>query len=177
LTAFRTGMREGEILNLVWSKVDIEKALIELEASDTKDKEPRDIPIPPDLLEMLKRTPRALHDPHVFLWKGKKIRGEQFRVWVQRACKDANIPYGRSVKNGFVPHDLRHGFVTFMRKAGVDRSVIMELTGHSTDSMFHRYNEIDSDDRRKAMSKFDEFLQKEQEKIDQKNVNIGKVTI
>src|SRR4030042_6024113 len=115
LTAFRTGMRGGEVLNLVWSKVDIENALIQLEAIDTKDKEPRVIPIAPDLLEMFKRTPRALHDPHIFQWKGKKIRGEQFRVWVQRACKEANIPYGHSVKGEFVPHDLRHGFVTFMR--------------------------------------------------------------
>ena len=46
-----------------------------------------------------------------------------------------------SSRVGFIPHDLRHGFVTYMRKAGIDKSVIMELTGHSTDAMFHRYND------------------------------------
>jgi integrase len=165
--AFRMGMREGEVLNLVWSRVDLENLLIKLEAGDTKDKEPRVIPIPADLLEILKRTPRALHNPHVFLWNGRKIRGEQLRVWVKKACENANIPYGRTVNDGFVPHDLRHGFVTYMRKAGVDRSVIMELTGHSTDAMFHRYNEIDSDDRRKATRLLEGFLQSESANVDQ----------
>ena len=160
-------MREGEILNLVWPRVDLENFLIKLEAGDTKDKDPRFIPIPSDLLQMLKRTPRALRDPHVFLWNGSKIRGEQFRVWVRRACEDANIPYGRTVNDGFVPHDLRHGFVTYMRKAGVDKSVIMELTGHSTDAMFHRYNEVDSDDRKEAMNRFEVFLRNASAKVDQ----------
>jgi integrase len=167
LTAFRTGMREGEILNLVWSKVDLENRLINLEAQDTKDREPRSIPIPGDLLEVLKRTPRALHDAHVFLWKGKKISGEKFREWVKLACEEAGISYGRFVEGGFIPHDLRHGFVTYMRKAGVDKSVIMELTGHSTDSMFHRYNEIDGDDQRDAMNRLEGFLRDASAKVDQ----------
>jgi len=54
-----------------------------------------------------------------------------------------------------------------MRKAGVDKSVIMELTGHSTDSMFQRYNEIDGDDRKMAMRKLEGFLQSEIAKVDQ----------
>lgn len=166
-TGFRTGMREGEFLGLLWPRIDLENRLINLEAQDTKDREPRSIPIPEDLLEVFKRTPRALHDPHVFLWNGRKIRGEQFRVWVKRACEDANIPYGRTVSDGFVPHDLRHGFVTYMRKAGVDRSVIMELTGHSTEAMFHRYNEVDSDDRRKATHLLEGFLRSESANVDQ----------
>ncbi len=165
--AFRTGMREGEILSLLWSRIDIENLLIKLEAKDTKDREPRVIPIPGDLLEILKRTPRALHDLHVFLWKGKKISGEKFREWVKRACEEAGVSYGRFVKGGFIPHDLRHGFVTYMRKAGIDKSVIMELTGHSTDAMFHRYNEIDGDDRRKAMDRLEGFLKGEYATVDQ----------
>jgi integrase len=168
LTAFRTGMREGEILKLVWPKVDLENRVIKLEAGDTKDKEPRIIPIPGDLLAMLRHTPRVpVHDPHVFLSKGKKIGAETFREWVKKACEEAGILYGRFAKGGFVPHDLRHGFVTYMRKAGVDRSVIMELTGHSTEAMFHRYNEIDGEDRRKAMSQFESFLNNRSENVDQ----------
>ncbi len=166
-TAFKTGMREGEVLGLVWSKIDLENRLINLEAQDTKDREPRSIPIPGDLLEVFKRTPRALYDTHVFLWKGKKISGEKLRKWVKEACEKAGISYGRFVEGGFIPHDLRHGFVTYMRKAGVDKSVIMELTGHSTDAMFHRYNEIDGDDRRKAMNQLEGFLRNESASVDQ----------
>lgn len=43
--AYYTGMRKGEILHLTWDKVDFKNRLIRLEASDTKDKEPRTIPI------------------------------------------------------------------------------------------------------------------------------------
>jgi len=41
--AFKMGMRQGEILNLTWPKIDLERHLVKLEAGDTKDKEPRAI--------------------------------------------------------------------------------------------------------------------------------------
>ena len=46
-----------------------------------------------------------------------------------------------------------------MRKAGVDRSVIMKITGHKTMAMFERYNTVDSDDARCAMTQFEKHLQ------------------
>jgi hypothetical protein len=52
-----------------------------------------------------------------------------------------------------------------MRKAGVDQSVIMKLTGHKTAAMFHRYNTVDTADAREAYQKFDGFLTQEQEEI------------
>ena len=42
-----------------------------------------------------------------------------------------------------------------MRKAGVDQTVIMKLTGHKTLSMFNRYNTVDQDDAVEAMRKSD----------------------
>lgn len=44
-----------------------------------------------------------------------------------------------------------------MRKAGVPESVIMEITGHSTRSMFDRYNTIDQEDTQKAVSQMEDF--------------------
>ncbi|MBM4313659.1 MAG: hypothetical protein FJ122_07025 [Deltaproteobacteria bacterium] len=40
-----------------------------------------------------------------------------------------------------------------MRKAGVDRSVIMKITGHKTLSIFEGYNTIDAEDARSALVK------------------------
>jgi len=45
-----------------------------------------------------------------------------------------------------------------MRKAGVDKEVIKAITGHSTDSMFTRYNKIDRDDIDQAVEKLEVFL-------------------
>ena len=47
-----------------------------------------------------------------------------------------------------------------MRKAGVDTSVIMAISGHRTMAMFKRYNRIDLDDGRDATRKLETYLSK-----------------
>ncbi|MDR3567347.1 MAG: site-specific integrase [Syntrophobacteraceae bacterium] len=163
--AFYTGMRRGEVLSLTWDKVDMERRMIRLEAADTKDKEPRVIPILPELFEILKEIPRALHDPHVFLFRGKPVAS--IKTGLIKACKDAGVNYGRFEKGGFVFHDLRHSFNTYMRKAGVAQSVIMKITGHSTDEMFRRYNSIDADDAHQAIDQYGSFLRNLDQSLDQ----------
>ena len=44
------------------------------------------------------------------------------------------------------------------RKAGIDRSVIMKLTGHKTLSMFTRYNTVDQADAEEAMRRLESFF-------------------
>ena len=80
------------------------------------------------------RRLRDIQSGHVFLYRGLPV--SDIRSSLKVACRKAGIIYGRFEKNGFVFHDLRHSFVTFMRKAGVPESVIMEITGHSTQQMF-----------------------------------------
>ena len=65
---------------------------------------------------------------------------------LKAGCEKIKLAYGRSIEGGFVFHDLRHTFNTDMRKAGVQQSVIMAITGHSTRAMFDRYNTIDVKD-------------------------------
>jgi len=155
-TAFYTGMRRGEILNLTWDKVDLKNRVIRLESKDTKDKEPRRIPICNALYAILNAIPRAIHDNHVFLYRGKPIR--DLRQAMRRALKDAGIQYGRANKDGLVFHDLRHTFNTNMRKAEVPESVIMEITGHSTREMFLRYDTVDETDTKNAVDQFESYL-------------------
>ena len=155
-TAFYTGMRKGEVLSLTWDKVDLKKKVISLEAKDTKTDEPRKIPICNTLHKILTKIPRYIHDNHVFLYAHKPIR--DIRAGLIRACNDANIKYGRKGSDGFVYHDLRHCFTTYMRKAGVAKSVIMDITGHKTDEMFYRYNKNDNNDALEAVDKFEQKL-------------------
>ena len=155
-TAYYTGMRRGEILNLTWDKVDMKDRFINLEAEDTKDMEKRSIPICDELYEILKVIPRNLHNPHVFTFRGKPV--SDIRTGIRKACEKAGIKYGRSAKGGFIFHDLRHTFNTNMRKAGVQESVIMAITGHSTREMFDRYNTIDREDTRNAVNQLEVFF-------------------
>jgi len=102
-----------------------------------------------ELAGFLESLPRAIHNNHVFLFKGKPVR--DIRTALKDGCKKAGIPYGQKEKNGFVFHDLRHSFNIHMRKAGVPESVIMKMTGHSTRQMFDRYNTVDMEDARQAV--------------------------
>ena len=77
---------------------------------------------------------------------------------MKNACKKAGIVYGRFEKDGFIFHDLRHSYVTHARKAGIAESVIMAMTGHSTRTMFDRYNRVDEDDTRQAMVNLNQYL-------------------
>ncbi len=104
-------------------------------------------------------------DNHVFQFHGKPVG--DIRTGLKKACKKAKIKYGRFVKGGFICHDLRHTFNTNMRKAGVQESVIMEVTGHSTREMFDRYNTIDEDDTRSAVDQMTAFLDPVDHPVDQ----------
>ena len=139
--------------------------IIRLKVSETKDKEARKIPICDGLYEILSSIPKAIHDNHVFLFKGKPIK--DFRTALRRACHDAGIPYGRYTKDGFVFHDTRHCFNTNMRRSGVPESVIMKITGHSTREMFLLYDTVDSNDTRNAVAQMESFLKSVDQNVDQ----------
>ena len=149
-TAYYTGMRAGEIFNLTWKKVKLEEGYIDLLAADTKTSEPRRIPLNDALRGLfadLKKVRHLKHD-RVFTYQGSPVRN--IKRSFRSACRAAGI-------EDFRFHDLRHTFNTNMRKAGVDRSVIMKITGHKTMSMFERYNTVDGNDAVEACRRLVEF--------------------
>jgi len=159
---YYTGMRSGEIFGLTWDRVDLGARMIKLRAKDTKDREARNVPICDELYQILKALPSRIQktdsDPHVFQYKGSGMKKADRSL--KTACNDAGIKYGRFEKGGFVFHDLRHTFNTNMRKAGIAESVIMKITGHSTREMFDRYNNIDNQDIKNAIRKFEDHFVK-----------------
>jgi len=81
----------------------------------------------------------------VSLLKGSAIL--DIRTSLVAGCKDAGIPYGRKVENGFTFHDLRHTAKTIARKAGVDKNVRMVIFGHANpNDMDLRYDTVDEGD-------------------------------
>ncbi len=94
---------------------------------------------------------RHLKHAHIFTYQGNPVKN--IKRSFARACREAGIA-------DFRFHDLRHTFNTNMRKAGVDRSVIMKITGHKTMSMFERYNTVDGNDAQEAFRRLDDFLSK-----------------
>jgi len=150
-------MRRGEILKLTWDKVDLVNRMIRLRAADTKERKAKNIPISKTLRTILMQVPSRGDNGPVFRYKEKAIL--DIRVGFQKGYKDAGIPYGRKVENGFTFHDLRHTAKTIARKAGVDKNVRMVIFGHSNpNDMDLRYDTVDEEDLIDAIDKIETFL-------------------
>ena len=59
---------------------------------------------------------------------------------------------------GLFVHDLRRTVIRNMIRAGVEISVAKKISGHRTDSTFHRYNITSDDDIRDAMRKNENYV-------------------
>jgi integrase len=161
--AYKVGMRRGEILNLTWDRVDLVEGVIHLQADQTKNGYAREVPLSPDLVEMLRGLPRCPESNRVFIYWRPNKDGTMPAVVEKQArteMKDIKTAFDRAVtKAGFGDfhfHDLRHCAVTNMRRAGVDPVTIMAITGHRSTQMFKRYNTVDLADKLQALRKLAE---------------------
>jgi integrase len=153
-----TGMREGEILRLSWDRLDLARGWVYLDQMDTKDEARRRIPLHPELIKILKRIPRAVHTNFVFLFQGDKLK--KISAGVKSGCRKAGVPYGRFTPGGFVFHDLRHTYVTNMKRAGVENKVVMAMTGHADEKMMNHYWLVDESDAKEAIDRLTAYLAK-----------------
>lgn len=149
-----TGAREGEIVRLKWSQVDLGTRTVHLEPGSTKNDQPRMIPLAGELLEALQMQ-KAVRDEqfpeceYVFWRAGKRIGNFQ-RAW-KSACKRAKIL-------GKLFHDLRRSAVRNMIRAGVPERVAMAISGHKTRSVFDRYNIVAERDLHDAARRLDDHI-------------------
>jgi integrase len=166
IMGYWTGMRKGEILPLTWNKVDLRERFARLEASDTKEEKPKTVPLGEEVIKMLTGRPIGIHDGRVFLYNGKGIE-KRFETAMKSACEKAGITWGREEKGGFIFHDLRRTFITEMRRAGVQESVIMSITGHSIKTMNQRYDAVEDWEKLGAIKKLEDYRKELLAKVDQ----------
>ena len=133
ILALNTGMRRGEMLNLLWSNVDLKARLIHILIS--KNGERRSIPINTTLFKELNK----IEDKTGKVIKlNLTIEGIRYR-W-KCLLKKCNI------KN-FRFHDLRHTFASWLAIKGVSLYTIKELLGHKTIEVTQRYAHLSPDVR------------------------------
>jgi len=151
LLAYHLGPRLGEILNLTWDRVDLKRGFIKLRGVDTKTKDPRLVPMTPEVYGSLTELSkvRSLTTNHVFLYEGRPLNG------IKRAFGTA---LRRSGIENLRFHDLRHCAATNLRRAGVDTITAMKIVGHKSERMHRRYNSISESDLLKAASKLNTYL-------------------
>lgn len=130
---------EVEVVGLTWDRVEGHRAV-------TRDKNghPKSAVICGTTAEVLerRRSDRAENCPWVFHRDGRRVVSFR-KSWVTAVRKSG---LGRHI----VFHDLRRSFINNGRQAGVNRLVLMEMSGHRTHAVHDRYNFISEEEHREA---------------------------
>lgn len=127
--ALETATRRGEILDLTWDGVDLQRATAKVSGKTGA----RTVPLSPACVAMLRTLPRSL-DGRVF-----PVTIETLKQAYQRAVKRAGI-------DDLTFHDLRHDALTRLAKLGFNVLELRAISGHTTANMLQRYVSIDAGD-------------------------------
>ncbi len=150
VTALHTGMRRGEIINLMWPEVDLKNRIITV--LESKSGKKRMIPIDDTLHETLHIFPSRFKRGYVFLSPRTGERWVDFKKQFHTAIDRAGI-------EDFRFHDTRHTFASHLVMAGVDIKTVQELLGHATLTMTMKYSHLAPDHRTRAIRILDTALQ------------------
>lgn len=158
LTAMYTGMREGEMINLEWSNVDLDRCIIRIrrktgwipKSSGQKVRE-RDIAIPKLLADFLRKQKKksSSDDDSVFHSKSGGPLNPGLRKALMRLTKKCGFPEVSQF------HALRHTYATELIKSSKDLTVAKEQLGHSDIRTTMRYSDLTEDRKRKAAEMLD----------------------
>jgi integrase len=184
-----SGMREGEILPLLWTQVSFKDNHVHLDPGTTKNDEPRTVPLASELRAILKmqfqrRNLECPDCPFVFFHGGKRIvsfrkawRNTCVRLGLGRFtclhCGSKTVGTKRCAPcsklrkkdrrryEGLLFHDLRRTGVRNLIRAGVPEKVAMRISGHKTREVFDRYNIVSERDLKDAARKLDSYVENE----------------
>lgn len=146
--ALSTGARQGNILNLRWSQIDLKAGTASV--SKTKNGDPIVLPLVGNALNALKKWNKVRNIQSDWVFPSIKMPSKpyaDFRKHWMKAVSDAEL------KSHFRFHDLRHTTASYLAKAGVNQSTIMSVMGHKTLAASQRYMHLDVEDNRKALEK------------------------
>lgn len=151
VVAATTGMRQGELIGLRWSDVDLEARRIQVVRSLQRVKGQGMVAFEPKTARSRRQVVigaravaalRALRDRQAFLAKalgaewegeglvftndfGRPLDSGRVRTWFHRDLERAGLPRIRF-------HDLRHTAATLLLSQNVHPKVVSEMLGHST---------------------------------------------
>jgi integrase len=131
--ALNTGLRQAEILDLTWDRVDLFRKTFTILEQKNRGKDT--LPLNEQALNVLKERAkiRSIKSNLVFFGKeGTRLDASNLRRAFYVAIERAGIERLRF-------HDLRHTFATWLVQAGVDLYKVQRLMRHKTPLMTQRY--------------------------------------
>ncbi len=149
--AGHTGMRQGEVLAVRWSDVNldngtlrVERALEYIPGEGIRFKTPktarsrRTVTLSNSLVRALRRARAAQAQRRLSMGEGYGDQDLVFATQTGRPLSPRNVlrEFGKLVDRAGIPkirfHDLRHTYATILLNEGVPISVVSERLGHST---------------------------------------------
>jgi len=145
ITAVLTGLRKGDILNLMWKDVDLERDLIRI--VEAKTGKTRNIILNKDMITLLHGLP--VKGEYVF----PNRNGKPFvdiRKPFEKALKKAGIKQGKDRKEKIVFHSLRHTCISLLTEKGADTTAVKNYVAHADEKMTAHYTHLSEEYARKT---------------------------
>jgi integrase len=150
ITGIYTGLRKGDILNLKWQDIDLEKGIIRL--VEAKTKKTRVIVLNGDMKKLLQILP--VKGEYLFPNKdGKPFR--DIKRSFETALKEAGIKQGEDRRSKIVFHTLRHTCISLLQEKGADTTAVKNYVEHASEEMTRQYTHLSEEYVRKTATILD----------------------
>lgn len=153
VTAFDTGMRKSELLNLdiAQGDVDLDQRLLIIRKS--KNKHMRNVPMTKRVHRIMSQRVDDFHSglklcSHVFSYDDRPVKNfsKSFRTALDLAKID-----------DFRPHDMRHTFASHLVQRGVSLKAVQELLGHRKLEMVMVYAHLAKGQHHASIAALEEY--------------------
>ena len=152
---FYTGLRVGELVNLKWENVNLDKRMMTVgdHSFTTKGKKQRFVPLCEKAIGVLevrcKREDVKSKKQFVFAKdNGFRFTTDCLSKNFKRACRAAGVDERVHL------HSVRASFATYLAEKGANAFQLKELLGHSSISVSQIYCAVNVDSLREAINKF-----------------------
>lgn len=148
IVSLKTGIRQGELFDLLWQDVSFDKNILTIRAENAKSNKTRHIPLSPSAYQALKdwkaRSTEISPSDRVFAGKGGGRLDNVKRSWTA-LLKVAKI-------TNFRWHDMRHDFASKLVMKGVPLNTVRDLCGHADISTTLRYAHLAPEHKAEAVA-------------------------
>jgi integrase len=145
-----TGLRRGELINLRWEDVDLERQSIMIRSHGefrTKGGRKRMVPMHQEVLAVLARRLSSQCGEYVFHAAGRRLNPSvvsiRFKRYLRRAGLDERLHL----------HSLRHTFASWLVQNEASLYQVQKLLGHSSIRVTERYSHLVPENLRTTLNK------------------------
>lgn len=130
LFALATGLRQGNILDLEWDRVDMRRGVCWIHGAQTKNRQALHVALNETAMGVLRQA-AGEHPTRVFTYHGRPLSWANTRAWRQALLR-------AGIEN-FRWHDLRHTWASWMIQGGVPEFILQRMGGWKSAEMVKRY--------------------------------------